>query len=342
MKNIIRLIALALTLPLSSACGDALVDAQWRGEALFTINGFVYLALSPEEFEATDYLQDGELRTALFWAPTRGSSYSLAGAVEQDVSAVGSFPARFALTIYAPPPTELLRPDPETSADFAVGLLVAYRDINGNDQWDRATERFVGGATDRFVLYVPNGIANTAFGRLDAGFHRIKPGAPCDGATESARYELDEAANVSLMVGRGFPADVRLTLACDEASIQWSGACPPLPSVRDRCGATRTEVQGLPDPMCASCRPLLAPILNDEVGCQRWLETCVLRFPGGECQREYNVCLGAPDGPAAPPPGTCDAACTCQRVFEQCLDNNPRMEGPCRERLDLCLRETRR
>lgn len=326
-----RLIALSLAL---SACGDPLVDAAWRGEPLFTIDGFVHLAVPPEVYLDLETREPGELRTAIFWAPTRGSSLSLSSAVEQDVSTASTFPARFRLTIHEPPLPALLRPDPETGAPFAVGLVVAYRDTNGNGRWDRASERLVGGASDRFVIHAPDGLDNALFGQLAPGFHRVVPIARCEGERGVLAYDLDPNPTMTLLVGAGFPAEIFLPLDCAGAGIGWSGACPPLFEVRARCRDAR-ELLSSDVRMCDACEGLLAPELGDADACNLWSEGCIQRFPAEECRPEVAFCMG--DVLPPPPPDSCDKLCECQRVFEQCLDVNPNQPDACRGRLDHCL-----
>ncbi len=319
----------------AAACGDPLVDAAWRGEPLFTLEGFVHLAIPPEQYLDLETREPGELRTAIFWAPTRGSSLSLSSAVEQDVRTASTFPARFTLTIHEPPLPALLRPDPETGALFAVGLVVAYRDTNGNGRWDRASERLIGGAADRFVLHAPDGLDNSLFGRLEPGFHRVVPVARCEGERGVLAYDLDPSPTMTLLVGAGFPAEVFLPLDCAGGGIGWSGACPPLFDVRARCGGDPGALEG-DARMCAACVGLLAPPLGDAGECNAWGEACLQRFPAEECRAEVAHCLGDP-APPPPPPDGCDRLCECQRVFEQCLDANPGRPDACRGRLDQCL-----
>jgi hypothetical protein len=341
MNRRLRHLALGLVACVA-ACGDPLADGSWRGNPLFTLDGWVHLAVSPEEYASLDWLREGELRTAIFWAPTRGSSYSLATAVEQDVSTVGSFPARFTVTIHEPPPDTLLRLT-DDGAPYAVGLVVAYRDLDGDGRWNRDAERLVGGAENRFVLYAPDGMRDRVFGTLEAGFHRIAPVEACGPEGGTITYQPDATTDLVLSVGRGFPAEITLRLGCDGSGIAWQGACPPLHQVRQQCSDTEGAVRETTDPMCGACRGLLAPVLRDEVGCRRWLEGCVLRFPAEECQREVVLCLGGSTTtpPPVEPPPTCDPVCMCQREYEYCLDANPGEIEACRRRLEVCVNATR-
>jgi hypothetical protein len=322
------------TLLALGACGDPLADGSWRGRPLLTLEGWVHLAVTPEAYADLDWLREGELRAALFWAPTRGSSYSLARAVEQDVSAVGSFPARFALTIHEPPPDALLHLT-EAGTPFAVGLVVAYRDLDGDGRWDRDAERLVGGVEDRFVLYAPRGLQDAALGDRAPGFHRITPVLACDAPDGTVHYVPDAGGDLILSVGRGFPAEIALRLACDGEAIAWQGACPPLPQVRARCADPRSQVGEAPDPMCVACRGLLAPLGVDPATCRRWLEDCLTRLPAEECEREASLCAGRTEPPPEGPP--CDAVCTCQRTYEACLDAHPDEREACQRRLEACL-----
>ena len=84
-------------------CGDAAVDGNFRGDALFTLTGKVALDLG-----AVATTDSGELRAALFWAKPTGSPdaaiFDSVTAVEQELGAASTFPARYTLTIRRPPP----------------------------------------------------------------------------------------------------------------------------------------------------------------------------------------------------------------------------------------------
>lgn len=158
MKRLLPLLTFATAL---GACGDALLDARYRGEPLFSLGGKV-----ASDGDQPDL--DAPLRAAVFWLPYDPTTLGLAFAertpiddldripgvaegtrlVEQSaVSLDVRFPGVYEINVFAPPP-DAARIG-ETPLRFGVVLL--YADLDGDARMGDG-ER-IGGATGQIVVY---------------------------------------------------------------------------------------------------------------------------------------------------------------------------------------------
>lgn len=257
-----------------ASCGELAVDADYRGEALFTFGGTVRLEPSALESEAT-----GELQVAVFWAlPSGGALFSTVGAVEQQVDATTSFPARFALTLHAPPDDALLATTGDVAGDYAVAMVLVYLDQDGDARWDRETEPLVGAASETFLVYAPDGLAGGRFGALAPGFHLLRANREaCVGGSVEADVDA-----VQLTVSGGYPK--LLDVDCDGRPNEWTGTCPDLSVVYDEC--RDGEVGG---DVCATCDGLLWSD-DDAIDCDAWRRECERVTDDEECRRAADRC----------------------------------------------------
>lgn len=126
-------IVLSMACLLLAGCGQAKSSA-FEGPVLATLTG---------QISAPSNVQiDGPVEMALIWekADTQDPAWMDA----QGVDYAAHFPIDYTVGIHAPPPADALRGSTE-----AMGLLVAYQDVNGNGVLDRIP---VGGhAVDRIV-----------------------------------------------------------------------------------------------------------------------------------------------------------------------------------------------
>jgi hypothetical protein len=309
------------------SCGDPLVDGRYLGEPLYRVTGWVHLELPTEALDsASDTSTAGALRVAVFWAPAKGESIRLDGAVEQAVATTGLFPAKFEVTLYEPPDRALYREVDDGEGEVALALLLAYLDVDGDGRWDRDSERLVGGAHERLLAYTPTGFSSPTLGRLGPGFGRLVA-TNSDCSKGPIQFVTDVAESVDLIVGLDFPTEILLDANCDGGPTQWTGLCPPLAKVRSVC-----RESGSPDPfMCPTCEGLLWPVGADRETCEMWLQRCLYGAPAHECEGEYRACVGL--GP--PPDPTCDLMCVCERILRDCYaanDNNP----ACKDRYYEC------
>jgi len=97
---------------------------------------------------------DGELRVTIDWAEWSGDG----GRSNYDASELEtftSFPSRYRLHVYLPPPdAALFRPPWAGDRQIAIGTPLLYIDRNGNGQWDYGADPVVGGSEDTVAVYL--------------------------------------------------------------------------------------------------------------------------------------------------------------------------------------------
>ncbi len=137
---------LALLL-VTSACGDV-VDPTYPGTPLLTLEGQMRVA--------PDAQLDGPVRLALAWYPRMLSDDTAVlpaqpkAIVTEDFVYEGAFPATYRFHLYNPPPVEALAAlGGGLQGRGALGILLAYRDGNGNAKLD--TIPATGSPIDRVV-----------------------------------------------------------------------------------------------------------------------------------------------------------------------------------------------
>lgn len=322
-----------------SACGDPLVDGAYRGEALYTLEGWVRLdtddaSLPLESMAAATSSDSGPLRVALFWAPAKGSDFHLDGAVEQDVATDGLFPARFRLALFSPPEDELVKAVADGAGDLATAVVLAYLDADRDGRWDRGVEAVVGGAAETLIAYTTSGVQSRLYGALAPGFHRLEPFRECvpspDGQGFEARYRIDEG-DVDLWVAMQFPIELLFDADCDGNPGEWTGVCPPLETVRATC--REGVIVGPEDhALCAACEPLLWGEPSTPRDCDQWFEQCLFRAPPHECEREWRACRGE----RTDEPRCVELDCVCRHFFDECMAETGD-EAVCNERFHHCM-----
>jgi len=252
-------IATALITTLASGCNVALVDGAYHGEPLIVLSGQVQIV--PTKIDGTGgkeggskdknppkqdpqpkvvELPAGTLRLAVMWSDSgvEDATASTFDAVEQAVVTTSSFPARYTLELYTPPPSELLHDDTDTGS-YALGLVVAYADADDDGAFDPATDSLLGGAPGRAVLYTPGGItAKWLDGELGEGYHRVRrqgAGKPCN-TLGHVRLELDPDIETHLALHEEFPDDLLLDLDCNGKQDDWrKNLCPPRKELQKHC-----------------------------------------------------------------------------------------------------------
>jgi hypothetical protein len=315
------------TVAIGLGCGEPAVDGRWPGEALFTMGGTVRLAPSPEAMGSD--APSGTLRLGVFWAPTKGNALALDDAVEQEVSAAGTFPARFEIRLYSPPADALLHPVADGEGLVARALVLAYLDQDGDRAWDRDVEPLVGGATDRVLVYTPDGLESPLLGTLAPGFHSLRVGDTCAGS--GSPDDQADANNVELVVTMAFPASALLDLDCDGKPDEWTAVCPSPPTIRETCREGTVDAT-----MCATCEAYLWPSGADAATCNQWFDKCLYAFAPLDCESERATCLGLqPVDPDPSEPECTSLACICKRVYSDCVTTTD--EVSCRADYDRCV-----
>ncbi|MCO4743246.1 MAG: hypothetical protein KC912_00565 [Proteobacteria bacterium] len=216
--------AFTASLALLGSCGG-LVGGDYRGEALYTVHGSVFV--DPDDPDAS--WPDAPLRVAIFWAGADGFNET-----EQAVVIETEFPARYSLSIYQPPPPGVLFYTPWHDAKVAVGVPMLYLDHNEDHRWTPNEEPIVGGSYDLAVVYAE---ASHGQATLD-----VQEGY-------QSMWALDEVCDDRVATGTEFfPADgapMDLFVGayweyvrdwdCDGSYDEWQEACPPPPDMQWLC-----------------------------------------------------------------------------------------------------------
>jgi len=286
--------SLLCTLPFAlGACGQRAVDGDYQGEALYSFGGTVQLEASALASDAT-----GDLRVALFWArgsAAAGSLFSAVGAVEQNVDATTSFPARFTLTLRRPPDPALIGTSPDVSGAYGVAMVLVYLDQDGDVRWDRGSEPLVGAAEGAILVYAPDGLVGGRFGELAAGFHLLLVGKVEDECQGGLAVPADPGT-LAITVSGSYPEQALLDINCDGLFEEWSGTCPDLATVFEDC--RDADGDGLIDnpdqSVCATCDYLLWDDGAEDADCETWRETCEDITDDEECDRAAEQCRDEP------------------------------------------------
>lgn len=160
-----------------AACGDALVDADYRGQPIFKLEGQITArrALPEEQLDASFVV-------SVFWAPTSGGR--VLGLVEQDsLTTSVRFPATFELRVFEPPSDEHFG---SARAAWVVGLVLVYIDADGDRRFTAGVDDVVGGSGSRGLVYARSPVAAPASptqSRLEVGFGVVD--LPLDGGCDA-------------------------------------------------------------------------------------------------------------------------------------------------------------
>ena len=162
-----RLLIPCLSLLLVAACGDPLLDGNYRGEPLFTVTGTITVGENASAFASET------TRVAVLWI----------GSQQQELFGQGlsqsSFPARYELTIYSEPANGARQKIPNSEFLYALARVVLYQDLNGNEQLDPG-EPLTGGAEEQLIAFFPEaGTADGVGGGFRQGFATMQV-LPCD------------------------------------------------------------------------------------------------------------------------------------------------------------------
>ena len=234
------------------ACADALVDLDYHGEPLFHLEGKVEQLESPGftgtwgapgaqswDAEEEEALAQGQLQLAVFWSPDTkdAKATGTVAAVEQQAVTTAAFPARYQLTLYRPPPANLLHQDPDGQGRYAIGLVIIYVDMDRNGVWNPEIDRLVGGASGRAIAYAPTGADSVHFGHLEPGYHRLRQVTGKSECTADGRrrMKLDADPDLDLQMAAWFSPTVLVDLDCDGHAYEWKKACPSRKTVEYAC-----------------------------------------------------------------------------------------------------------
>lgn len=255
-----------LALVLLTACGDALVDAGYRGESSLTIQGAVGWAGTGSPPDQVQF------RAALFYAPTLGSVDPEQWVEDVDsTTAVGVIPAPLNMNLFSLP-TKAMQ-----VGGYAVALarLLVYRDDNGDGRRQKS-EPFVGLHQPEVWVYAPRDLTadqSPTGNALAAGMHAMDvpqrcPGSPSPPTTPgNCGVPLGARCNGDVDCGTG-------GLCLKETKVPWpAGYCvvpenPGKPGCRPGAGVLYL-------------RPLYSPSPTTAAGF--WLRAC---SNDSDCVRE--------------------------------------------------------
>jgi hypothetical protein len=107
--------------------------------------------------DPSGYAVRNDVRVAVVWLNTNGSGYS----VSQDLPVQPVFPASFVVQLDGPPPAGALGVPKGLDEPIAVGVVVAYEDLNGNGKLDLVPsnavsfiDRIVGANQNLYLFYI--------------------------------------------------------------------------------------------------------------------------------------------------------------------------------------------
>lgn len=245
-------LAFAATL-LGMGCDGTLVEGTYHGEPLLTVSGAVRLVgKSTSGAEEPDSFPAGTLKLAVVWlGQDSGSPAELVlTAIDQHITLVPVFPARYSLSLYTPPPAAASL-GTGASGSYAVAVLAAYVDANGNGSFDRDVDRLIGGATgQRVILYTPSGLQASWLDRpLAPGYHRLVVG----GGQACKKWghvgmQVDTLDETEIKIFAELPTDLFPDVDCDGQGADFVAGCPTPYKVTTDCA------KGKADPyICSNC-----------------------------------------------------------------------------------------
>jgi hypothetical protein len=129
-----------------AACGDPLVGERYLGEPMLSFWGTVFVSDG-----AADTDPDADVGVAVVWNPGPSGEQLRP---EEKLTTETDFPARYVINLLAPPIPEVMHTLPDgTDNRGSIGLVVVYRDVNGNGRAELAHEALLGVAEDIAVIW---------------------------------------------------------------------------------------------------------------------------------------------------------------------------------------------
>jgi hypothetical protein len=194
------------------ACGDPLVGGDYRGEPLIVISGEV-LSEAPlgEQAETA--------AVALIWE----SGPNQRPLAHQSVSIETDFPSSYTLSVYQPPPEDLLDQSPfGDGAVVVVGLIVLYEDADQDRVYSAGSEEVLGAAARSALIWVEEPPAEHPE-RDHFYFMAEEPADRCDPGATPAPLEPTDGAGVDLVVG--ISCELIIDPDCQPDTESWGPIC---------------------------------------------------------------------------------------------------------------------
>ncbi len=254
------LLLLSLLAPLG--CGDALVNASYRGEPIFVVQGRIESFTAPAGIRFEDYT----VLASLFWVTDLDSQGAL---VEQpSVSAQVAFPATIELRVFEAPRPEHFLVLAE-GVKVAFGALLVYVDVDRNGRYSEG-DRLIGGSGRTGLLYAEQEIP-LGTGPINvfvpAGFSVRQLDVLCENQTEPVRTELEFT---------GLACDLDLSCADNQRCLPVGRFCVTV----EGPGVTRCSVE--------------SPCSSDRLVCHPEARICIPRASPVEqlCRTESSCAAG--------------------------------------------------
>jgi hypothetical protein len=259
----------------AAGCGDALVDTDYRGTPLFTIEGTV--------IGASDLLnRQTPLNVALFFSPSGPQTTDPAALSEQPGTALmAQLPRSFTLNLFDPPGAAQLVRNPDGSS-YAIGKLLAYIDYDGNGRRDGA-DRVIGGSPQRALLYAPQPLRP----------EQSPSGLPLQPGFSLVTLPLSCRPSPPPPPPSGKDCSQRLGQPCASDAQCGVGVC-----LRNFGDLWPQGACALPDPLPAGCAAIGAVRVPDWSGGSTayWVKSCnadadCQRPPPYQCDMAFRACL---------------------------------------------------
>lgn len=247
------------------ACGETLVDSDYSGTPLFTLQGVVG---GPTEVP----LESGALvTTAMFWSPQGPTARSYGELVEQlGTASAAPVPRPYVMNLFDEPGPQHLYTTP-SGARYALGRVVAYLDTNRNGRLD-PSELILGASQGFAVLYAPQELAaeDSPTGRpLRAGWQSFMLPLRCPGSTSGPGPA--PVADGDCGVPLGEPCD---TDADCNGGVCLAELLIPLPH----------RMCAIPEPPPNGCRQRGSVLIRRGPGRDAWIQGCE---SSSDCTRGY-------------------------------------------------------
>ena len=179
-------------------CGDLIVEGDYPGLPMLHIRGEVHVRESiPSSSQP--------IKIAVLWNFDYSEELQILGAKEQEAKVSPVFPATYHLKLYTEPPSAAMVTMPGTEEEVTFGLIMIYRDLNGNGVLDLEGEikEVVGGAPNYLILYTSGDLPAGTFPGVDellvSGYHIISISEKiCDEGMEVSDLEMLVMDNVDI------------------------------------------------------------------------------------------------------------------------------------------------
>lgn len=213
-------LSLTVFTTLTTGCGDALFDDQFRGTPIWQRKGEIR-----QGAEATSDLS--ALRVALFWSPGGAQENVLERYVEQTTTSVPiSLTLTYVLNVFEPPGSA--QKVKVQGATYAVGRLLAYTDTNRNRRRD-ADEPIVGQNPPRAILYAAaplDAAQSPTHNPLPAGFSTVLLPQRCGAVLPAAS---PGTCGVPLGSACKRDADCGVGVCLNQTTVSWQGGTCAVP-----------------------------------------------------------------------------------------------------------------